>query len=841
MFLQRFAPQSLKTRITLLTLLIVVISFVALGAYTKGLLREELLLYTGEQQRSALALLTAEVNHGLQDRLAALETVASRVSPAQLDDPAALQAFLLERPFLAGPFNAGAMIWDHQGVLQAQVQFLKDGLALSALAPPELKRVLQCGETVIGRMHVYSRSKAAGFAMAVPIRNPQGEIIGALAGAIRLDQPNFLSQLASHRYGKTGNFFLIEADQRLIFATSDAPRVLEVLPPPGASPWIDRFVQGFEGSARVIDPHGVEVLVSIGQIPLAHWYASVTLPPDETFALVEAIKPGGRLAALLLGLLALSLIWWMLRRQLAPMTAALKTLDGFVRQNQPPKALPVVRPDEIGQLVSGFNRLLGTLAQQQKVLQDSEIFKQAVLNSVTAEIAVLNHDGVILTVNEAWRRYSQECAAELGQSAASAAVGGNYLAACEGIKINPALREALPAQDGIRAVLNGRLPRFYLEYPCPSPQRQRWFSMSVTPLLQGETLQGAVVSLENISERIELESQMRDMAFYDPLTQLPNRRLALERLTQQLARARRAKSRLALLFIDLDKFKQINDELGHEVGDWVLQAVARRIQTCLRESDTAARIGGDEFVVLLPDLQSGEAALAVAEKIRSALAQELVTDQGLVLHISSSIGAALYPDHAGDEKELLRLGDEAMYRAKRSGRNAVFLCLPRASEPHPASDTSSAKSYVHLRWKAAYASGNPAIDQEHEALFQLTNTLLDQVALLHQQPAAFEAAFDVLMAHVTQHFAHEEAILQAHSFSDLAAHAQQHQALVARAHALHQAAQTADVGDAVQGELVKFLVTDLVAGHFLHADRAFFVLFAALGPQAGAVPKFSGI
>ncbi|HEY5581716.1 MAG TPA: diguanylate cyclase [Rhodoferax sp.] len=838
MFLQRFQPQSLKARVTLLTLLIVVLSFGSLASYMKGLLREELLQFTGEQQRSALSLLTAEVNHGLQDRMGMLKTVASRVSPTQVDDKAAMQAFLLERPLLAGQFNAGAMIWNKQGVLQAEVQFLKDGSVANALDPKELATVLKDGEAVIGRIHFHSKPNAAGFAMAVPIRNPQGDVIGALAGAIRLDQPNFLSQLASHRYGKTGNFFLLDARQRLIFATSDKPRLMEVLPAPGISPWIDRFVQGFEGTARVLNPHGVEVLVSIQQIPLAHWYASVTLAPEETFALIGAMQLRGRLAALVLALLCLTLIWLMLRRQLAPMTAAVTTLDGFVRQNQPPQALPVVRQDEIGQLVGGFNRLLDTLAQQKKVLQDSEVFKQAVLNSVTAEIAVLNHEGVILMVNDAWRRYSQEYAAELGQSATSIEVGANYLAACQGVKADSAAGDALSAQDGIRAVLDRRLPRFYLEYPCRSPQQQRWLSMSVTPL-GGEALQGAVVSLEDISERIQMEKQVRDLAFYDPLTHLPNRRLALERLTQQLVRARRATTHLALLFIDLDKFKPINDELGHEVGDWLLQAVAQRIQNCLRESDTAARLGGDEFVVLLPDLQTSAVALTVAEKIRSALAQDFVTAQGLVLSISSSIGVALYPDHGETEKDLLRLGDEAMYRAKKGGRNAINLCVPtRLPAPAPEVSDTAPKSYVHLRWKAAFASGNQVIDQEHEALFRLANALLDQAALRRQQPALFESAFEALLMHVAEHFAHEEAILLAHGFANLADHAQQHQALLARARTLHLAA---DAEDASEGELVKFLVAELVAGHMLHADRAFFTLFATPHAQATAAPKFSGI
>jgi diguanylate cyclase (GGDEF)-like protein/hemerythrin-like metal-binding protein len=827
MFLQRFQPDSLKTRVTLMTLLIVVLSYLFLAFYIKGLLREELLLFTGEKQHSALNLLTAEVNRGLQDRLNTLQTVAAEVSTTQINDQAAMQAFLLGRQFLAGQFNAGAMLWNQQGVLQAQLSFLQDEWTDSQVDPQELAAVLQNGADVIGRIQVHKLNKAAAFAMIVPVRNHQGGVIGALAGVIRLDRPNFLSQLASHRYGKTGHFFLLDARQRLIFATSDASRVLERLPAAGVSPWIDRFVQGFEGTARVVNPHGIEVLVSVQQIPLAQWYASVTLTPEETFALITAVQPRGRLAALVLGLLALTSIWFMLRRQLKPMTTAVKILDGFVRHNQPAQALPVVRQDEVGQLVGGFNRLLDTLVQQKKLLQDSDIFKQAVLNSVTAEIAVLNQHGVILAVNDVWRRRALERCAEPGLRASHCEVGSIYLADGLCADADPSTSEVLPAQDGIRSVLDGSAPRFYMEYPCHSPKQQRWFSMSVTPL-KSEVFKGAVVSLEDVTDRVQMEKKIHDMAFYDPLTHLPNRRLALERLTQTLARARRASSRLAVLFIDLDQFKPINDELGHEVGDWLLQAVAQRIQSCLRESDTAARIGGDEFVVLLPDLQASDAALGVAEKIRSALAQDFFTEQGAVLHISASIGVALYPDHGETEKDLLRLGDEAMYRAKKGGRNTVYLCTATLLARDALAGRTAAKSYVHLRWKDAFASGNPVLDAEHQALFELTNTLLDQVALRQQQPAAFEQAFEALLSHVTEHFAHEESILRAHEFTALAHHAQEHQALLKRAHALHlamQAPDALDAQDAAAGELVKFLVTELVAGHFLHADRMFFALF----------------
>nr|WP_295784683.1 diguanylate cyclase [Rhodoferax sp.] len=669
MLLQRLLPQSLKSRVTLLTILIVVLAFLALSSYVKGLLRDELILYTGAQQRSALKLLGAEVSRGLQDRMESLAVLASGLGSAQLEDTLSLNDFLRARSLLDSQFNAGVSIWSAQGVLLASNESYWD----RSVAAQDLSAFLQAGQPGIGRMNMLTEPKTAAFAMYAPIRNPGGKLVGVVAGSIRLDKPNFLTALASHRYGKTGNFFLIEATQRLIIATSDRPRLFEVLPKHGVIPWIDRFVDGFEGTARVVNPHGVEVLVSIEQIPLAHWYASVTLTPDEVFELIDNIKPNGQIAAVVLVTVLLVLIWLMLRLQLSPMTTAVKILDGFVRKNQPPQALPVVRQDEVGQLVGGFNQLLDSLVQQKKVVQDSEIFKQAVLNSVTSAIAVLDHDGIILSINDAWARFSSEFTSLPGSTAAT--LGANFLAVWKGWPVAATHSNALTAEEGVRAVLEGQSPHFHLEYSVAGLELQHWRSMSVTPF-KGAVLDGAVVSIEDVSERVEMQRQVRELASHDPLTGLPNRRLALERLTQQLVRARRAKSLLALLFIDLDKFKPVNDELGHEVGDWLLQAVAQRVQACLRESDTAARLGGDEFVVLVPDLQTIEAATAVGEKIRQALELNFVTPKGVVLEISSSIGIAIYPDHGDSEEVLLRLGDEAMYKAKRGGRNAVKVWAP---------------------------------------------------------------------------------------------------------------------------------------------------------------------
>jgi diguanylate cyclase (GGDEF)-like protein len=161
------------------------------------------------------------------------------------------------------------------------------------------------------------------------------------------------------------------------------------------------------------------------------------------------------------------------------------------------------------------------------------------------------------------------------------------------------------------------------------------------------------------------------MARHDVLTDLPNRQLFDDRLQTSLAIARRNKGRLALLYIDLDKFKQVNDTLGHLVGDLLLIEVAQRITSCLRESDTVGRMGGDEFMVLLNDILSTEDASVVAEKIRAALNRPFDL-AGQKLQIASSIGIATYPEDGEEKQHLIRHADEAMYGAKTNGGNQLL-------------------------------------------------------------------------------------------------------------------------------------------------------------------------
>jgi diguanylate cyclase (GGDEF)-like protein len=177
------------------------------------------------------------------------------------------------------------------------------------------------------------------------------------------------------------------------------------------------------------------------------------------------------------------------------------------------------------------------------------------------------------------------------------------------------------------------------------------------------------VDLEReIAERKRAEESLLHLAHHDPLTELPNRLLFIDRLERSISKARRFNKQLAVLFIDLDRFKKINDSLGHTVGDKLLRLVAQRFQSCIRNEDTVSRLGGDEFTVIMESLNKPQHATVSAQKLIESMA-EAFEIEGHKLFITTSIGISLYPQDGNVAEELLRNADSAMYRAKDEGRN----------------------------------------------------------------------------------------------------------------------------------------------------------------------------
>ncbi|WP_296445802.1 EAL domain-containing protein [Rhodoferax sp. UBA5149] len=1076
-----FLPRhSLKTRITLTTLAIFLLGFWSLSYYASQMLRKDMQRLLGEQQFSTVSILAAEINQALDDRMRALEKMAGTAAPAILGNTTALQTFLEVRPVLQGLFNAGVIAYRLDGTVLAEVPFSVRRTGVNDRDTDAVAAALKEGKSTINRPVMGDKLHEAVFSMTVPIRDAQGTVVGALAGVNDLGKPNFLDRIAGGIYGKTGGYVLVATQYRLIVSATDKSRAMEMLPAPGINPLLDRYVQGYEGSSVLVNPVGVEVLASGKRVPVAAWFLAAVLPTAEAFAPIRAMQQRMLLATISLTLLAGGLIWWMLRRQLAPMLAAARSLTILSDTQQPSQPLPIDRQDEIGQLIGGFNRLLETLGQREALLKqildtssvaifmvdkagritqanrrmaemfgwsldalegleyvalvhpsERELGRQEMLALLASAIESVDLERLYWRADhtEFWghltgQRFIDASGEERGLVGVIAditdhkqaekyeqfrsrilelLVGGEalpgileaivlgveqlhpatlcsilvldsegrhlrlgaapslpdfYNAAIDGVEIGLGVGSCgtaaftgervivdditthpywapykeLAASAGLGACWSqpiratsgqviGTFAIYHREVHTPGPSdlatieqsahlasiaiersvaekklrdseahyrlltedvsdvvwkqdsnhrftyispaderlrgyradelighhvseqftadgvvalteklrqrqdaeqrglktgtatfegqqrckdgRQIWTEILSTPErdahgtitgyhgisrditarkqadaalriaatafesqegifvtdaarvilkvnqafteITGYTAQEAVghnprlfsagrhdaafyaamthsiersgmwrgeiwnrrkngevypewltitavkddtgltthyvATFSDITSSKTAEDEIKNLAFFDPLTHLPNRRLLMDRLEQAMAAGARHQRKGALLFVDLDDFKTLNDTLGHDKGDLLLQQVAKRLSTCIREGDTVARLGGDEFVVMLEDLSenaldAATQAEAVGEKILVALNQTYQL-ASYAHHSTPSIGVTLFADHQESIDEPMKRADLAMYQAKAAGRNTLRFFDPQ--------------------------------------------------------------------------------------------------------------------------------------------------------------------
>jgi diguanylate cyclase (GGDEF)-like protein/PAS domain S-box-containing protein len=312
-----------------------------------------------------------------------------------------------------------------------------------------------------------------------------------------------------------------------------------------------------------------------------------------------------------------------------------------------------------------------------------EAFSRAILDALPAPTAVLDALGRIAAVNRAWE--------ELTGADATLAVGASY---SEAAPLVVGLRPEL-ALPGIAAVLTGRAPTFELDYESTLGHGEPdWFSLRVSPLAGAGA--GAVVTHVPITRQKRAEQELGWLALHDQLTGIPNRRLLFERLEHALAVGRRTGEPVAVLYLDLDHFKTVNDTFGHRAGDIVLRTVAERLHGELREGDTVARLAGDELVVLVEVVPSPDAVRELAERLCARVRQPIAAD-GREIVITASIGVAIGSEIDADI--LVSRADQALYRAKEAGRDGVVLFddAPESLHPELLAELAEAPGAGHLR------------------------------------------------------------------------------------------------------------------------------------------------
>jgi diguanylate cyclase (GGDEF)-like protein/PAS domain S-box-containing protein/hemerythrin-like metal-binding protein len=331
-----------------------------------------------------------------------------------------------------------------------------------------------------------------------------------------------------------------------------------------------------------------------------------------------------------------------------------------------------------------------------------------------------------------------------------------------------------------------------------------WGSMQVSLVRdeQGEP-QYFISAVQDVTERKRAEQQISFMAYHDRLTGLPNRALLFDRLSQAMAQAKRDTKRVALLFADLDGFKAVNDEHGHEAGDAVLRMAAQRFLACVRATDTVARTGGDEFAIVLGGLDDPQQAQAVAEKIVQAFAQSLTLPDGLDCRVGASVGISVYPEHGSAMDNLMVAADRAMYASKRRGKNTYSFFQPEAA---------AADDGPWIRFEDSHLVGVRVIDEQHRNLAHLVNGLND--ALKHDETQeSIMHMFDDLLAATARHFDTESRYMEEQHYPERERHETEHARLVNEvAHFKAQFSQGRE-------QLVLQLMKDWLLHHIVHSDK----------------------
>jgi len=307
---------SLKTRVTLFTLSIFVITIWTLSYYAVRMLKDDMQNMLGAQQASSVSHLADNINQELENRIRILEKVASIITPDVLNNKKALQQLLEQRLILQGTFNGGVITLGLDGTVLADLPVSMGRVGINYIDREYISGTLKGGKPTIGKPVVGKKPLVPLFGMAVPIFDKQGIVIGTIVGVTNLDSSSFLDKITQHSYGKSGYYLLEEPSSRLVITGTDKSRIMTALPTKGINKLIDRHIEGHEDTGITVNPLGIEVLASAKRIPVAGWFLVAALPTTEAFAPINAMQQRIFIATILLTLLAGILTWWTLRHQL---------------------------------------------------------------------------------------------------------------------------------------------------------------------------------------------------------------------------------------------------------------------------------------------------------------------------------------------------------------------------------------------------------------------------------------------------------------------------------------------------------------------------------------------
>jgi diguanylate cyclase (GGDEF)-like protein/PAS domain S-box-containing protein len=654
------ARVTLATKTSIATSLLFLVTILAIGMAALQSFRQQMWNVMVADQNTLVVRIADNLDQKLLTLQTALKLSASEITPADLQSSDTAQRYLDTTTGLFAVVDRSIFLFTAEGIELAERPFRPNRRGTDASHREYMRDTISTRQPVISEPFVTNVGDSNMVLVATaPVLNKEGQMVAILTGSLGLTRPGMLGKIAKTVIGKTGYLYIVTADGRLIMHP-DRNRLSQRAFAPGANPLFERALEGFEGTEEALESDGREAIVTYKRVPSSNWIVAAVYPKDEAFLAIRELTWHFLQVLLLASVVVVLSIWILTRYLMRPLVGLTEHLKNYSAHTE--RIAPLTGRaggGEIRALRRAFNRLTARLHEREDALIETMQKYQLITENSTDLITKHAADGTII--------YASPVSSSILGIAPADLLGRSL---CEFVHPDDfsTVRTAVlgAAQSKSLATIMYRARH--------ADQHYLWLETTLQRMKDaaGEETQGILCISRDVSERKRMEERLHELARTDHLTALPNRFLLDERFAGGLAQARREGSLLAMLMIDIDRFKNINDTLGHGMGDVLLKLVGTRLKTCIRECDTLARWGGDEFVLLLPGVQDSGSAVTVAERCLTALKQPFVVeDQDL--HITASIGISISEDSDTASETLLQNADVAMYRAKARGGDCLMV------------------------------------------------------------------------------------------------------------------------------------------------------------------------
>lgn len=662
--MRMLVPKSLAARASVAISFVFLAAIVAIASVSVRAFNSQLISILSSDQDLLLGRISENVDQRLGLLQDALRESAKHITPADLSDHTSALAALARNDGLAAVFDRSIFLFSAKGILLAERPDRLDRVGMDASFRSYMKRTMETRLPVISEpFKTNVGDENIVLVLTMPVLAPDGSLAGILTGSLGLTRPEMLGNISQTVIGLTGYVAIMTHDGKVIM-NRDKSRLSKPLHAPGENALFDRALAGFEGTAEGTDDSGRPSFVSYRRVRSAGWIVSAIYPKEEAWRHVGQFVAdflwvlGGST------LLVLLAIWSLTRYVTRPLIALTRHITAYSASEGRIAPLPGVTgrgSGEVRALTRTFNELTRSLNDREESVISAMRQYQIITENSTDLITRHALDGSTLFASPASLTVLGMPAEEM--------TGRNIIDLVHPDDI-PQVQQAFDKAGSTDTSIT-------ISYRARLADGEHVWLESALRFMKSADHAGEILCISrNIDERKRMEDKLHLEARTDRLTRLPNRLMLEEQLEAAMARSCRDESLLAVLLIDLDRFKNINDTLGHRRGDELLAAVAKRFAACARSQDTLARWGGDEFVVVLPGIQSPEVVRDIANRYRDAL-KEPFAHHGEVLHVTASIGVSITADTATDPETLLANADVAMYRAKARGGNA---CITYATE-----------------------------------------------------------------------------------------------------------------------------------------------------------------